>query len=330
MDKALVREQHNPEQQRLIEVYSGHGNSEEYRSWREFEVAEDGSQVCAEPSAEYLPCCWQAGEIMRERCGDLPQAECDARVEEAKKLALDAGVSARHLSFVESGRSSPSREFLLTLADALDVPLRERNLLLAAAGFAPMYPETALSAAELTQLRAALSRLLEHQEPYPAVVLDRQWNVVQTNRAAPRLFAHFIDLDSIPQPRNLLRTMFDPAGLRPWIANWDVVAHGLVQRVFREAVGGIPDDRTMALLHDLQAYPPATSGASLATDPGLPVHPVIFKKGDLELSFFSMIMSVGAPLDITAQELRVEAFFPTDAATETFARHTLASAVISQ
>jgi len=101
MDKALVREQHNPDQQRLIEVYSGHGNSEEYRSWREFEVAEDGSKVCAEPSAEYLSCCWQAGEIMRERCGDLPQAECDARVEEAKSLALDAGVSA-HLLFPDA------------------------------------------------------------------------------------------------------------------------------------------------------------------------------------------------------------------------------------
>ena len=240
-------------------------------------------------------------------------------------LALDAGVSARHLSFVESGRSSPSREFLLILADALDVPMRERNLLLAAGGFAPMYPETALTAAELTQLRAALTRLLEHQEPYPAVVLDRQWNVVQTNRAAPRLFGHFIDLESLPQPRNLLHTMFNPAGLRPWVANWDVVAHGLVQRVFREAVGGIPDDRTMALLQDLEAYP-SPPAASLTANRALPVHPVVFKKGNLELSFFSMIFSVGVPLDITAQELRIEAFFPTNDVTEAFAQENLRSA----
>jgi transcriptional regulator with XRE-family HTH domain len=240
-------------------------------------------------------------------------------------LALDAGVSARHLSFVESGRSQASREFLLALADALDVPLRERNLLLAAAGFAAMYPETALTAEELTQLWSALRRLLDHQEPYPAVVLDRQWNVVQTNRAAPRLFGHFIDPQLIPQPPNLLRTMFNPAGMRPWIANWDEVSSGLVQRVFREAVGGIPDERTMALLRELQAYPPAAPAEPLTMGRALPFHPVNFKKGALELSFFSMITSVGAPLDITAQELRIEAFFPADAVTEAFAQHNLRS-----
>ena len=101
MDKALLREQHDPERQRLIEIHSGHGNSEEYRPWREFELADDGSKVCPEPSAEYLPCCWQAGEIMRERCGDLDPAECDARVEEARQLALDANVSA-HLLFPDA------------------------------------------------------------------------------------------------------------------------------------------------------------------------------------------------------------------------------------
>jgi transcriptional regulator with XRE-family HTH domain len=240
-------------------------------------------------------------------------------------LAMDAGVSPRHLSFVESGRSQASREFLLILADALNVPLRERNLLLAAAGFAAMYPETPLTAEELTQLRSTLSRLLEHQEPYPAVVLDRQWNLVHTNRAAPRLFAHFIDLDLVPEPRNLLRTMFNPAGMRPWIANWDVVANELVQRVFREAVGGVPDDRTMALLRELQAYPAAAPPEALTMGRALPFHPVNFKKGSLELSFFSMITSVGAPLDITAQELRIEAFFPADAVTEAFAREHLHS-----
>ncbi len=240
-------------------------------------------------------------------------------------LALDAGVSPRHVSFVESGRSQASREFLLALADALDVPLRERNLLLAAAGFAAMYSETALTAEELTRLRSALSRLLDHQEPYPAVVLDRQWNVVQTNRAAPRLFAHFIDRELMLQPPNLLRTMFNPAGMRPWIANWDEVASGLVQRVFREAVGGIPDERTMALLYELQAYPPTAPNAVLTMGRALPFHPVNFKKGALELSFFSMVTTVGAPLDITAQELRIEAFFPADEVTETFAQDILRS-----
>ena len=108
-------------------------------------------------------------------------------------VALEADISPRHLSFVESGRSVPSRDMVQRLTETLDVPLRERNALLVAAGYAPMYPEGALESSELTQIRRALTRLLDHQEPYPAVVLDRQWNVLQSNRAAPRLFAHFME-----------------------------------------------------------------------------------------------------------------------------------------
>jgi transcriptional regulator with XRE-family HTH domain len=240
-------------------------------------------------------------------------------------LALEANVSARHLSFVESGRSVPSRDMVLTLAEGLDVPLRERNALLVAAGYAPLYSEGALESSQLTQVRRALGRLLEHQEPYPAVVLDRQWNVLQTNRAAPKLFAHFMDLAALPEPRNLLRSMFDPAGLRPWIVNWEAVAQTLVQRVFREAVAGVPDRRVLALLEELQAYPGSPLPHPGATGGDLPFHPVGFRKDGLTLSFFSMVTTVGAPLDITAQELRIEAFFPADEETERFARNYLAA-----
>jgi len=238
-------------------------------------------------------------------------------------LALEANVSPRHLSFVESGRSVPSRDMVQTLAEALDVPLRDRNALLVAAGYAPLYAERSLESADLIQVRRALTRLLDHQEPYPAVVLDRQWNVLQSNRAAPRLFSHFVDLAALPEPRNLLRSIFDPAGLRPWIANWDVVAQTLVHRVFREAVGGVPDPRVLAVLGELRSYPPSpTLGPATAAD--LPFHPVQFRKGSLSLSFFSMVTTVGAPHDITAQELRIEAFFPSDDETERFARTRLA------
>jgi transcriptional regulator with XRE-family HTH domain len=238
-------------------------------------------------------------------------------------LALEAKISPRHLSFLETGRSAPSRDMVQTLAEALDVPLRERNALLMAAGFAPLYAEKLLAASELIQVRRALSRLLEHQEPYPAVVLDREWNVLETNRAAPRLFSRFVDLEALPEPRNLLRTIFDPAGLRPWIANWDVVAGTLVQRVFREAVAGVPDPRVLSLLEALRAYP-GSPVPSLLDATGLPFHPVQFRKGTLNLSFFSMVTTVGAPHDITAQELRIEAFFPTDDVTERFAHDHLA------
>jgi transcriptional regulator with XRE-family HTH domain len=235
-------------------------------------------------------------------------------------LAVEANASPRYLSFVESGRARPSREFLHTLAEALHIPLREQNVLLAAAGFAPMHPETPLEAQDLGPLRAALTRLLAMQEPYPAVLLDRQWTVVETNRAAPRLFSRFIDLEAIPPPRNLLRTMF--TAMRPWVENWDEVAESLGQRVFREAVAGVPDPRTLALLTELSGG----SGApgTLGRGARLPFHPVVFRKDELRLAFFSMITSVGSPLDVTAQELRIEAFFPADRVTEAFAAEYLA------
>ncbi len=239
-------------------------------------------------------------------------------------VALEASVSPRHLSFVESGRSVPSRDMVHTLAEALDVPLRERNALLVAAGYAPIHPERSLESHELAQVRRALTRILDHQEPYPAVVLDRQWNVLETNRAAPKLFSNFADLASLPQPRNLLRSMFDPAGLRPWIVDWDTVARTLVQRVFREAIAGVPDPRVLSLLRELRAYPGSPAPEPLPATADLPFHPVQFRKGSLRLSFFSMVTTVGAPADITAQELRIESFFPSDDETERFARTHLA------
>lgn len=239
-------------------------------------------------------------------------------------VAVEASISPRHLSFVESGRSVPSRDMVLTLTETLEVPLRERNALLVAAGYAPIYSERTLASSELAQVRHALTRLLDHHEPYPAVVLDRQWNVLQTNRAAPKLFALFVDLEALPQPRNLLRSMFDPAGLRPWIANWPTVSQALVQRVFREAVAGVPDPRVLSLLEDLRAIPGSPDPGPETRAGTLPFHPVQFRRGTLSLSFFSMVTTVGAPFDITAQELRIEAFFPSDDETEQFARAHLA------
>jgi transcriptional regulator with XRE-family HTH domain len=260
---------------------------------------------------------------VRRQFGQLLKEWRRVRRKSQLDVALEADISPRHLSFVESGRSAPSREMVQLLTETLDVPLRERNALLVAAGYAPTYNEAPLESAELAQVRRALSRLLEHQEPYPAVVLDRQWNVVQTNRAAPTLFSHFIE--PAPGPRNLLRTMFDPAGMRPWIANWDVVAQTLVRRVFREAVGGVPDRQVLSLLEELTQYPGSPMPRRAVGIAELPFFPVEFSKDDLRLSFFSMVTTVGAPLDITAQELRIEAFFPADDNTERFAREHLAT-----
>jgi len=260
----------------------------------------------------------------RNRLGVLLKEWRRIRRKSQLTIALEAQISPRHLSFVESGRSVPSREMVGTLADALDVPLRERNALMVAAGYAPVYREAALQSEEMSQVRSALERLLQHQEPYPAVVLDRQWNIVQTNRAAPRLFNRFIHLDQLQEPRNLLRAMFDPALLRPWVANWETVAATLIERVSREAVAGIPDPRVIALLEELRAVEGAPTPRRTAAGE-LPFLPVEFRKDELRLSFFSMITTVGAPADITAQELRVESFFPSNQVTERFARECLAA-----
>ncbi len=239
-------------------------------------------------------------------------------------LATSAGVSPRYLSFVETGRSKPTAAFLLKLAEALRMPLEERNVLLGAAGLPDAYASSPLTSATQVPFRQALTRLLSQQEPYPAVLLDRSWNVVQTNNAAPRLFSRFIDLARVPEPRNLLRTLLAPYGLHGSIENWAEVAGTLAQRVFRESPAGRPDDEVLQLLPGLRAAAASAGSASATAQASLPFHPVIFRKGELRLAFFSMITTVGAPLTITAEHMRLESFFPADEATEAFARQHLA------
>jgi transcriptional regulator with XRE-family HTH domain len=238
-------------------------------------------------------------------------------------VAMDAGLSQRQLSFIESGRSFPKRETLLAIAGVLDVPLRERNALLLASGFAPMYSDATWSEPEMHSIKAAVDRMLRAQEPYPALLMDRYWNVLSSNDAMPRFFGKFIDMEAraATHGRNLLHLMFDPTGMRPFIHDWPRVSQSFLQRVRREAVGHTMDDRTQELLDALLAYPGARVDASFATDGSsdLPVIPVSFEKDGAVLNYFSMVSTVGSPRTITAQELRIECLFPADEATE--ARH---------
>jgi transcriptional regulator with XRE-family HTH domain len=235
-------------------------------------------------------------------------------------LALEAATTSRYVSFIESGRSQPSREMVLRLARVLDLPLRERNQLLLAAGYAPVYRELGLSAEEATAVRAALERLLAAHEPYPAVVMDRHWDVVSTNRAAERLFAWLL---GAPGEANVIRLMFDPGGLRPHVRNWEAAAEALVQRVHREAVGGIPDPKTLALLEDALASPgvPAEWRAPDFGRALLPVVPIEFEKDGLTLSYFSTVTTLGTPQDAVLQEIRVESFCPADERTSAHRWH---------
>jgi transcriptional regulator with XRE-family HTH domain len=233
-------------------------------------------------------------------------------------LATEAQISSRHLCFVETGRANPSREMVLLLSRVLDVPLRERNALLLAAGFAPVYRETKLDAPELASIRNALDAILRQQEPFPAVVMNRHWDILRTNEGANRFFGLLLGERATAAPANVLRMMFDPEAVRPFVANWEAVAESLIQRVHRECVGGVKDARTIALLRGLLQYPdvPRSFTHSSPTVPLLPLVPVSFVKDRQRFDFFSAVTTLGTPQDITVQEIRIECFFPADAATE--------------
>ncbi|WP_333678357.1 helix-turn-helix transcriptional regulator [Dyella sp.] len=235
-------------------------------------------------------------------------------------LALEAGMSQRHLSFIESGRSVPSRQALASIVQSLEVPLRERNAVFLAAGYAPVYSEAPWNAAEMRGITRALDRMLRQHNPYPAMVMDRYWNVLAANESSPRFFGSFIDMPARTGPRNMLHLIFDPAGMRPFVVDWETVARSLVQRVYREAIGRVLDEQTQALLDELFAYPGVDASwrlhGSVGPSPNLPMIPMGFKKNGKVFRYFSLITTVGAPQSIAAQELRIESMFPSDEETE--------------
>ena len=235
-------------------------------------------------------------------------------------LAMEAGVSTRHLSFIETGRAHPSREMVLLLARALDVPLRDRNDLLTSAGFAPVYRATSLEAPAMAQVRRALDFILRQQEPYPALVLDRHWNVLKVNDGSARVQAVFLDAASVAAlgPPNAMRLMFHPKAFRPWIVNWEPTAASLIQWLHRDVATGFADAETRALLEELLSYPDTPRewrALDLDASPA-PFLPIEFRRDDLVLRYFTTLTMLGTPHDITLQEVRVESFFPADEATE--------------
>jgi transcriptional regulator with XRE-family HTH domain len=188
----------------------------------------------------------QLGELLRYWRQERGKSQLD--------LSMDTGISQRQRSCVESGRRSPSRDFLSIGSDALNIPLRERNVLLLASGFAPQYGEQSMDAEQMAVITKAIDRMLQQHEPHPALVLDRYWNVIRTNEAAPRFFSSFVDLEKRPKPRNLLDLMFDSAGMLPFVEEWEKVAAGLLQRVRREAVGQVLDAKLLEIVKLLRDY----------------------------------------------------------------------------
>lgn len=237
-------------------------------------------------------------------------------------LASAAEISPRHLCFVETGRAKPSRDMVLLLADVLDVPLRSRNALLLAAGFAPVFAESDLDAPELAAVRSALDAILKQQEPYPAVILNRRWDIIGTNQPADRFFGFLMEGQQAIEPPNVLKLIFHPKRLRPFVANWPAVAETLFRRAHREAVGGVPDESLQKVLDEILTYPgvPQTWRSPDPASSLLPIVPVSFQKAGRSFNFFSTVTTLGTPQDVTVQEIRIECFFPVDDATRRAAR----------
>lgn len=243
-------------------------------------------------------------------------------------LSLDAGVSQRHVSFLESGRSRPSREMVLMLAGALDMPLRERNAMLVAAGFAPVFREQGLAGIEAEPVRRALGFMLQQQEPYPGLVIDGHWNLLMANESAGRMIADFVDLEVFAAahcgggPPNILKLTAHPDGLRPWIVNWPELADAMRVRVRRELAMAAPDPALLALVQEVEALIPKAE-TPREVPVGIESSPILslqLRRGDRSLAWFSTIATLGTALDAELEELRIECFFPADDATERYAR----------
>ena len=222
-------------------------------------------------------------------------------------LAIAANVSSRHLSFVETGRSHPTSQMILHLADHLEVPLRDRNALLLAGGYAPAYPERTLAAPELRAVRGALARVLAGHEPYPAAVVNRWWELVDAN-AGIGLFTAGVSSELLEPPVNVLRLSLHPDGMAPRIANLPEWRAHLLARLHRQAEA-TGDQRLFTLHDELKAYPGGQGASPAVTDVVVPLR---YRTPRAELSFLSITAVIGTPMDVTVEELAIESFYPAD------------------
>jgi transcriptional regulator with XRE-family HTH domain len=222
-------------------------------------------------------------------------------------LAIAANVSSRHLSFVETGRSKPTSDMILHLAEHLDVPLRDRNALLLAGGFAPAYPERRLDEPELKAISHALGRVLTSHEPYPAVVVNRWWELVDANSGIAQFTRH-VSSDLLEPPVNVLRLSLHPEGMAPRIVNLPEWRAHLLTRLHRQ-LAATGDPRLAALHDELAGYPGGDDKAPDRTDVVVPLR---YRADHAELSFLSITAVIGTPMDITAEELAIESFYPAD------------------
>lgn len=246
-------------------------------------------------------------------------------------LALTCGLSQRHLSFLESGRSRPSRGMVLHLASALDVPLRQQNVMLLSAGFAPVYKERPLNAPEMRPIDQALEHALRQQEPYPALVVDHAHNILRANLALGTFMGFLLGAEAAAAaargPLNAIELLLRPEGLKPYVENWGEAASWSIRRLRAEAMIERAGREAAELLAKVLQLPGVGEIAQVSSaEQDFPPTLIInFRKGDTRLALFSMIATMGTPLDVSLQNLRLELFFPADDATSKWFRQVAAA-----
>lgn len=240
------------------------------------------------------------------------------------ELSLRCEVSQKHISFLELARTAPSRSMVMLICEALNLPLRDRNALLLAAGFAPAYKESQLSASERSTVDRALIMMLDQQEPYPAFVIDHRFNIIRANKGAMKLAAVLFDVsrpeDMPPMEGALLRGLFHPDGFRRYIKNWHEVASYVLRQLQSEVFASGSAPELHALLKELESYEgvPDDWKRRMPSERVSPMLTLDIEKDGLSLSFFTTIATLGTPLDVALQEIRIESYFPSDDATRQF------------
>ena len=264
-----------------------------------------------------MPASIAASKVAASPVGALLREWRSARRMSQLDLALTSGVSSRHLSCVETGRASASRDVLGQLAEALEMPLRERNALLLAAGYAPRYREASLDAPELALIQKAIEVTLAQQEPFPAFVIDRYWNVLQTNGALMAVLGGL--RPGGPKHGNIVRQVFDPDDMRPYLDNWDEVAGDLLRHLHRATLHAPHDRRLRELLDEALSYgPPPADYAPQHAAAAFPVITTTFRAGDLRLRFFSTLTRFGTASEVAVEEVCIECMHPVDEATRAY------------
>lgn len=261
---------------------------------------------------------------MQQTVGDVLRTWRQRRHYSQLGLATDAGVSARHLSFVETGRAKPSRDMLLRLADQLDLPLRERNGLLLAGGFAPLYSQSALGDPSMRHVREAVDLILKGHEPFPALAVDRGWNLLAMNRATGLLLTG-VAASLLEPPVNVLRVCFHPEGMAPNVRNPEVLFPMMLGRLQHE-IDVTADEGLIALRDELQAYPVMRGLMARRADRQDLVVPFVVETEAGVMRFMGTTTVFGTASDVTVAELTIESFFPADEATGTIVRSAMARA----